>query len=399
MGLLKIIFIIFILSFPLAELGRFQFPNGIAFSVNEVILAVLIVFWGIYKITKNKKVKKSIILKPSSIFVCIAFFSLILNFFNLSLDKFLISFLYLLRWVSYLLLFFIVRDFDINYKKKIPYFMLFSGGMVVLGGYVQYFLYPSLRNLYYLGWDEHLYRMFSSFLDPNFLGSFLVLLLMLILGLLYKQFKVKNVYLGVILSAFGFVTLIAVYLTYSRGALIMLIVSLASFLFLIGKRKIIMVSILALILIIFFIPKSFKTEGTNFLRTASSEARISSVQIAFKIFQTSPVYGIGFNAYRYAQNKYGLDNNGWMVTHSGAGTDNSFIFVLATTGIIGFASFIYLVISVFMLAKKNLKNNFLSLVLFSSFAGLAVNSLFINSLFYVFILEWIWIVGGLIESN
>ena len=399
MGLLKIFFTIFIFIFPLAELGRFQFPNGVAFSINEIILVILIFSWLIHKINKKETVGKSLILKSSVIFAGIAFISLLLNISNLSLDKLFVSFLYLLRWISYLLLFFIVKDFDINYKKKIPYFMLFSGAIVVLGGYIQFFLYPSLRNLYYLGWDEHLYRMFSSFLDPNFLGTFLVLLLMLILGFLYKYLRERKLYLSLILSVLGITTLIATYLTYSRSALVMLIVSLASFLFLIGKKKIILISILGLILIIFLIPKSFKTEGTNFLRTASSEARIGSAEIAFKIFQGSPFYGVGFNAYRYSQNKYGLDNKDWMITHSGAGTDNSFLFVLATTGVIGFASFIYFILSFFVLAKKNLKKNIFSIILFSSLAGLIVNSLFINSLFYVFILEWIWIIGGLTESK
>ena len=399
MGLLKIFFTIFIFVFPLAELGRFQFPNGVAFSINEIILVFLIFLWLIHKINKKETVGKSLILKSSVIFAGIAFISLLLNISNLSLDKLFVSFLYLLRWISYLLLFFIVKDFDINYKKKIPYFMLFSGTIVVLGGYIQFFLYPSLRNLYYLGWDEHLYRMFSSFLDPNFLGTFLVLLLLLILGFFYKYLKERKLYLSLILSVLGITTLIATYLTYSRSALVMLIVSLASFLFLIGKKKIILISILGLILIIFLIPKSFKTEGTNFLRTASSEARIGSAEIAFKIFQGSPFYGVGFNAYRYAQNKYGLDNKDWMITHSGAGTDNSFLFVLATTGVIGFASFIYFILSFFVLAKKNLKKNIFSIILFSSLAGLIVNSLFINSLFYVFILEWLWIIGGLTESK
>jgi O-antigen ligase len=277
--------------------------------------------------------------------------------------------------------------------------MLFSGTVVVLIGYIQYFLYPDLKNLFYLGWDEHLYRMFSSFLDPNFAGAFFVLVFILILGLIYQSLRNSLISKAVALSLLNFFVLIAVYLTYSRSAFVMLAISLSVFLFLIKKWKLIVFTLIGLLLIVFIVPKSFQTEGTNLLRTFSSEQRIESSQIAIKIFQTSPVFGIGFNSYRYAQNKIGLNNQIWQTTHSGAGTDNSFLFVLATTGIIGLVLYLYLILRIASFAKDNFKNNVFSLILLSSFTGLIVNSFFINSLFYVFILEWIWIEVSLIENK
>ena len=49
--------------------------------------------------------------------------------------------------------------------------LLFSGLVIVGLGFVQYFFYLGLRNLYYLGWDEHLSFIFQL-LDPNFAGAF-----------------------------------------------------------------------------------------------------------------------------------------------------------------------------------------------------------------------------------
>lgn len=399
MGVLKIIFSFLILSFPIAQIGRFQFSNGIAFSINDIFLITLIIFWIFYHVFNKKKVKRNILTKPILIFIGIALISLVLNIPNLSVINFLVSFLYLLRWVMYALLFFIVREFDKEFRNKIPYLLLFSGLLVVVAGYAQYFFYPSLRNLFYLGWDEHLYRMFSSFLDPNFTGAFFVLFFIFILGLTYDFLRKKLLLNSFLLSVLGVFVLTAVYLTYSRSALIMLILSTATFLFLIGRKKLIATSIILLLLIVFIIPKSFKTEGTNLLRITSSEQRVTSLQVGLKIFQSSPVFGVGFNAYRYAQNKYGLNNEIWQITHSGAGTDNSFLFVLATTGIVGFGAYIYLLFNLFLLARKNLKNNVFSIILFSSLAGLIFNSFFINSLFYVFVLEWIWITASLIENK
>lgn len=399
MRILKIIFSLLILSLPIAEIGRFQFSNGVAFSINDIFLTILVISWIGYLILNKKKINKNNLTKPILIFIGVSLISLILNISHLSLMNFLISFSYLLRWVMYAAIFFIVKEFDNKFKHKIPYLMLFSGGVVVMAGYVQYFLYPSLKNLFYLGWDEHLYRMFSSFLDPNFAGSFFVLLFILVLGLFYDFFRRKLFKQVFVLGILETLVLFSIYLTYSRSAFIMLALSLSAFLFLIKKWKLIIFALIILLLIVFIVPKSFQTEGTNLLRTFSSEQRITSSQVALKIFQSSPVFGVGFNTYRYAQNRIGLNNEIWQTTHSGAGTDNSFLFVLATTGIIGLVSYLYFVLSIFSLAKKNFKNNVFSLILFSSLAGLIVNSFFINSLFYVFILEWIWITASLIENK
>lgn len=399
MAILKIIFSLLILSFPIAEIGRFQFSNGVAFSINDIFLILLVIFWIGYHLLNKKKVNKNRLTKPILIFIGVALVSLVLNIPNLSVVNLLISFSYLLRWTLYASLFFIVKEFNIEFRNRIPHLLLFSGSLVVVTGYIQYFFYPNLRNLYYLGWDEHLYRMFSAFFDPNFAGAFFVLFFIFILGLIYKYIKNSLISRAIVLGLLDFFVLIAIYLTYSRSAFIMLIVSLSVFLFFIKKWKFIIPILIGLLLIVFIVPKSFQTEGTNLLRTFSSQQRIVSSQVALKIFQTSPVFGVGFNAYRYAQNKLGLNNQLWQTTHSGAGTDNSFLFVLATTGVIGLIAYLYLILRIFALAKLNINNNVYSLVLFSSLAGLIFNSLFINSLFYVFILEWIWIVASLIENK
>lgn len=400
MGVLKIIFSLLILSFPIAEIGRFQLSNGIAFSINDAFLIVLVIFWIGYRLLNKKKINKNSLTKPIFIFIGIALISLILNISHLSVMNFLVAFMYLLRWTMYTLIFFIVREFDKKFKTQIPYLLLFSGFATVLMGYAQYFFYPNLGNLFYLGWDEHLYRMFSSFLDPNFAGAFFVIFFMysIIFVINYSMNKtwIKFLITGLIsLLTFG-----AIYLTYSRSAFIMLIVSTVTFLILKGRKKLILVSVLIMFLFVFLSPRSFKTEGTNLLRTVSSEARITSMKQGLYIFEKSPVFGVGFNAYRYAQNRYlGLDNIYWQTTHSGAGTDNSFIFVLATTGIIGFTAYLYLLYKMLYFSKINLKKNKFAIILFSSLVGLMANSVFINSFFYVLILEWVWILAGLTENS
>ncbi|MEK7160292.1 MAG: O-antigen ligase family protein [Patescibacteria group bacterium] len=399
MGLLKLLFFVFLISFPIAEIGKVQLDNGVSISINDVFLLLLVSAWIFFKI-RYKKQKKYFLQKPILIFVSICLITLILNFYNLTLEMFLISLLYLVRFASYVSLYFIIKEFDLNTKNKISFFLLFSGFITVLIGYIQYFFYPSLGNLFYLGWDEHLYRMFSSFLDPNFAGVFFVLYFIFSLIFVKEYFVKRIIYKLISVSFISILTLIAVYLTYSRSALVMLFVGIITFLILSKKGKLVFIAVSILTLMIFMSPKSFKTEGTNLLRTVSSEARIVSIKQGFYIFEKNPVFGVGFNAYRYAQNKYlGLNNIYWKTTHSGAGTDNSFVFVLATTGIVGFIAYIYFLYNIFYLSKFNLVKSKYAVVLFSSLLGLLASSFFINSFFYVFILEWVFILAGLTENN
>ena len=88
-----------------------------------------------------------------------------------------------------------------------------------------------------------------------------------------------------------------------------------------------------------------------------------------------------------------------MLVHSAAGTDNSFLFILATSGLIGLTAFLYFLYKVVSLSSSKLKKNYFSLVLFASIISLAINSLFINSLFFPQIMLWIWILAGLTEST
>lgn len=399
MGLLKFFFIVFILLFPVAEVGRFQFSSGIAIGLNDVLLFLVVLSWLVNKLFNKEKYKKLFLSKSIFIFTGVAFVSLILNLHNLTFFNFFVSFLYLVRWVFYGLIYFIVKEFDVKFKSNIVIALLFSGSIVVLLGYIQYFFYPSLANLYYLGWDEHLYRMFSTFLDPNFAGTFFVIFFLFSLinthKYLSKKFNAKFI-VSVFISA---ASLGAIYLSYSRSALLMLFLSSVTFLILIKKGKYLLIFLITFVLLLFISPKSFKTEGTNILRITSSEARSKTMQQGTDIFLSSPVFGVGFNAYRYAQNKRGLNNIFWQVTHAGAGTDNSFIFVLATTGLIGFSAYIYLLANMIKLSYANLRKSKYAAVLLSVLIGLFLNSIFINSLFYVLIIEWVWILAAFTESS
>ncbi|MDO8660112.1 MAG: O-antigen ligase family protein [Candidatus Parcubacteria bacterium] len=401
MGLLKFILIAAIMLFPLGEVARLQLGSGFSLILNDLIVVGLFVIWSV-KFLLNRKIGHDELLKPIIIFSCIGLSSLLINSRLVIDQEFFVSASYMLRWVAYGSLYFIIKQFDINFKKKIVNLLTIMGGIMVLGGYCQYFLYPNLRNLYYLGWDEHMHRMFASFLDPNFSGAFFVLYFIFLIGLMFKFIESKNFsrIRLMVYMAISILTLIAIFLTYSRSALIMLLFALFVFLLIKKKKKWIFAVIFIFMIFFAFNYQNFYIENINLFRTASTQARIKSAMEAINIIKRQPILGVGFNSYRYAQIKYGTrSNESAFKSHADAGTDNSFLFILATTGIVGFVSYLYLFFKLFrrLRVKENLSQDLVWLkpVIIASSIGILIDSLFINSLFYPFIMMWFWIMLAL----
>jgi O-antigen ligase len=154
----------------------------------------------------------------------------------------------------------------------------------------------------------------------------------------------------------------------------------------------------SLFILSFFLLADIGVEGLNPLRTVSTRARIESASIATNIFLKNPVLGVGFNAYRFAQHKYGFrTSNKWKTSHADAGTDNSFLFVLATTGIIGFVSFIALIFTTInaVYRQVQIKGAGIPEVTLASIATIFISSLLLHTLFYPFVMIWFWGMMGL----
>lgn len=398
MRLLKILIILLLIFFPFGEIIRFNLGNNIFLKPLDLI-SCFVLLWTAILYIKHKEFRKSL-RWYYFLFPIIGLMSLIINSYWLNSHELFTSFLYSLRWTSYLSVFFSLLQLDEKFKKTITKFLIIDGIIILLIGYMQFFLYPSLRNLYYLGWDEHLYRMFSSFLDPNFVGAFFVLYFIFIAGLLSNKTKKLSkrtiyFYLGLL-----FVTVIAVFLTYSRSALLMLLGSGITFFILLNKKKFIIYLIGAIVIFIILISPYFYIENLDLLRINSSISRLQTAQHALIIIQKSPLIGVGFDSYRYAQIKFNLIRpTSQFQSHSASGDDVSLLFVFATTGIIGLIAYCYLWFRLAINAKDTLNKNNFALIFIASGIGLFIDSLFINSLFYSEIMFWMWMIVGLMQQR
>lgn len=390
----KILFLLMLLGLIGGEVLRFD--NGQSVAVTFFDVTVILFVGG--SLLSNLFQKKSLVVtkahKFTLWFIGIGLVSLLLQIFLLTSYQTIVATLYAVRFLLYTLgVSFSVQVLDENFKKKVPYVLFGIATVLALLGFFQYIFYPYLRNLYYAGWDPHLYRVFATFLDPNFMGLFYVCGIILGVYIFLESLKQKSRWSSTIVGIATLVHLIALFLTYSRGAYIAFVVALSVILWRSGYKKFIVAAcgilIVSLIVVELVSPHS---EGTKLLRTASIKDRVESLQQVTIIISHHPFLGVGFDAYRYAQQKEGFLIDKVDTTHSGAGTDNSFLFVFATTGIAGLVA--YLLMTWEILKKSYASQTAIGHTLFASYVALIVGSFFVNALFYPFLLVWVWILLG-----
>jgi len=377
---------------PFGVLFRVSLIGNAAFMPLDVIVGAIALSVAVGSIKKKSLPEPSRISKALLLFVGFGLVSLLINAHNFSLEQVVVSAMYALRFLCYSLLLFAAIHLSSRNKNKLKNIFFVSGAVTVLFGFVQYFFYQNLRNLYYLGWDDHLYRMFGTFLDPNFAGAFFVLFFLYSGFLLSRQKNLKSKS-AIFLILTCLMTFFAVILTHSRSAALMLLVSIPIAGYRLVSRKLLLIVVLLFVLA-YALFSNTHVENLNPFRIASTEARILSAIDGYTVFSKNMLIGTGFNTYRYAQVKYGLKSeSGAAISHADGSTDNSFLFVLATTGIVGFLFFLNYykaLISTLLQSKVKYKSFIIAIVV-----AFLVDSMFINSLFYSLLLAWVLVIVGI----
>lgn len=386
---LKYLFFLFLLVFPFGQLLRIdltRFISGVRIQSIDIAAFLLSFFWIVKKIVKKEKFTFPLFSRELFVFSAIALLSLLLEIGELSPVDFLGSFLYFLRLVNFVVFF--LATTEVLKKEKLPIFsyLILEGVAIALFSFLQYLFLPDTRLLFYLGWDEHYFRAIGSFLDPGFTGLLLVLAFLVWIISLNTHLKDKKYWL------IGFLFLLTIGLTFSRISYLSLLAGLSFVFFVDRKKRLYLFAGLALLLVVFFIPKP-GGEGVNLYRLSSFIAREDAYKQSFKIAADHFWTGVGYNAFRYAQRDYGfISEKNWGTTNAGGGTDNSFLFVLATTGIFGLLTYLYFWLRcLFWSFKMSLKTES-SLILFVSLISLTVGALVINCLFYPWIMGWLMIL-------
>ena len=412
MKLVKLLLYLLLITIPLGQLGRLPVAGG---SVNlylpDVLIPAIIFVWLGYALAIRKKLD----LPPLSNFIFLFGFVALISLINgkrfIGMGEFIVSSMYLVRWLLYAGLYFVVYDLVQQVKNstpkqsklatgqefKIQNLLIFSGVVLALAGFVQLVVLPDFTTLDpSLGWDPHKNRLASTFFDPNFSGAYLVLTLVLLFSeVLYRGIKgVKGINLGMAVV----IVFVALILTFSRSAWLAFAVSMGV-LGVLKSKKLLVLALVAFLAAYALVPRVQTRIAGGVDPDDSARARIVSWKDTFEIVRDKPLMGVGFNTFRYAQERYGLfDFRDPLGGRAGAGSDSSLLLVLATTGVVGLACFLLLGFKALWPVWVG-GSNPVSLAVLAGFSGLLAGSNFINSLFYPWIMVWMWTMLALASAR
>jgi len=381
MGITKkidsIFLFLFLIIFPFGQIIRLSFNfAGLAIPFHPIDLVVGL--GAIYSVLFQKS--RSKIFKYLNVFLAILIFSFILSIFVFGKNS-IYGIFYLIRLISYTYFLNYVWNFvksNLINKRLIINSLILATVASAFFGWIQFFMFPDIKPFFVYGWDMHLFRLVGTFLDPTFLGLIIVFGLILSINRLIET--KNNRYLLIIIFL-----LISLAFTYSRASYLAFLGAMVLIAFVKNRYRKLFLWVVGLLLIVLMLPTA-KNHSIELTRTFSITAKFDNYQDAIEIFKKFPVFGVGYNNFCYARNKFiGFES---FSSHACSGSDSSLLLILATCGVVGFIIFISTVLKVFGFLRGNLMNYFTGPILVALF----VHSLFSNSLFFPWILGFVIIL-------
>jgi hypothetical protein len=376
---------LFLIIFPFGQIIRLSFPLfGYTIPLQPIdVIVGLAATWAIWR-----KMEKPMIFRHFLNFLKVAAFSFLVSIFIFGSKELYYGLFYLIRIAAYFYFFIYIWNFvgKKENKKLLVNSLLGISVVAAVLGWVQYFAFPNMKPLVIWGWDDHLFRMAGTFLDPGFLGLILVFGLLISLNRYIINKKIMDAGLCVFL-------LVSLAFTYSRASYLALFAGILTLGFFFRKflNKILLIIFIFMILV-FTLPIS-KNRILSFTRSFSALARIENYKETLLIIKKYPVMGVGYNNLCLARAQgTGIFR---ISSHACSGADASLLFILATTGIVGFVVFVAGVVR----AVKKLKPSTQTFLLYSCLSSLFVHSLFSNSLFYPWVMGYLIILLAVTERS
>ncbi|MFA5270023.1 MAG: O-antigen ligase family protein [Patescibacteria group bacterium] len=360
------------------------------FTLTALDIAVLAwaIFWLGGLLTRFRRYPTPRFLWWSIGFACLAVVSLIGALRFIGVPELVVASSYLIRWVAYALL--VYLGYALAKSSQLLPALGLVFGLIATLGILQWLIVPDLAFLERFGWDPHQGRLVSTFLDPNFVGGFLAIGV----ALAIPQFLTNKTtrlrwYWGVILL----LSLVGIYLTFSRSALL----ALFAVIVIIGVLRYRLFSAALLIVVILSCaasPRWLERGKGAVTMDQTARYRIESWVEGVNIMRHEPLIGVGFNTLPYTRANYGYPITG----HSASGFDSSLLTVGVTTGGLGLLAYLGLLGSALLLAWKKWRRSSapVALSFMAVTLALLVHSLFVNSLLYPSVLTVWWIILGLV---
>lgn len=408
MKVTRLLIVLVILTACLGQLNRLPLPglgSGVVLYANDLLIGLAAAWYLIYVLA----IRKSWLLPWQYVvfagFIALAPLGLLLSDY-LSASQVVISLSYLIRYACYVVIALAVFD-DLAWAttlnqqtSRLKFWLkviLAASLLMSLSGYLQLLFLPDFAELAKQGWDPHIGRLATAMLDPNYAGAYLAIGLTLAASLLLYASTTQQ---RLIFLAICATLALAILLTYSRSAYLMAAIGLlvvAAY----RARWLIFVASIVVIVAFSFVPRFQERVVGALTIDATSSMRIDNWRHSWAIAQDNQPFGIGYNSYRYAQNYYGitsLETSG----NAGAGADSSWLFILATTGVIGLTMYLMFYGSIMLNSANRLlqaslpaASKALHLAVVAVWIALIPAAMINNLLFFSWILQLLMVLTGL----
>jgi O-antigen ligase len=408
-----LVFLLVIFLLPLERIGSIMI-SGVNIRISQILVVLIFLaylFYSFYK--KELKIKISYPLVFYIIFLAVGLLSL-------CFAKDMWRGIVILAFLSFMILapYVVIISLSTRRRLKIALYVLLASSFIFsIFGLFQFGgdmigLSPSITGLASRYTKEVLGfpRIQSTFIEPLYFANYLLIPLLLSFFFILKRIDPKkNIYFVI----FFLVSLIAMILTISKGALLAL--AIIVFVILIFQIRSVfskknlpyLLSILLFVSLVGGIVYSslsakpdiekYYKKAYDIVMGASISERQDAYVVAWEAFDKHPVIGIGVGNFGPYFSGYPINppEFGWPITN------NQYLEILSETGIVGFSTFMLFILSIFYYSVKafrNTEDDFFKTVLLAlnlAFLGVLIQYMTFSTLYIMHI----WILIGLILAT
>lgn len=334
--LFKYSYLLTLILFGLGQIGRIYIPDHpIYFYSYEIPLFVslmILFFHYRLKIFRNAGNLE----KVTAVFLGWLLLSYLFLIYKYNILDNFIAFLYLVRLTIHLLFFMYFLHFykERQAEKYLDLSVRWFSGWVIFTSAVQYFLYPNIGNIAYLGWDPHIMRSVGIFLEPPLAVSAYFFIFSYFVNSYFLHRKIGDI-------LFSISSLLLLGLTYSRAGYLGFGLVLALFIIRHKKLKLGIILVIFSLMGLFFISNSH-VESLNLARTTTIVSRIEDYKEGISIWGKNRFFGIGYNRIRFEKSKF-VDEvfvEDYNPSHGITSFHSSFLTILVTSGVVGLSIYI-----------------------------------------------------------
>ncbi len=403
-----ILFLILNMTIPQAgpglDLGiksaQLQEERGLHFNLHEIVMALVFVAWMIHVFTKKAEWRtKSPLVLPVILYILVTILSIFVGL--LHGGNAFVGIFRFVRTAFFAYIFFVVIN-NVKTKKQLQQFVwaiIICSSLVALFGVLQYALgqtwtqnvtakylghylgYPSDVNIVAAAGPNQVYRISSTFLQPNIYGGYLAFVLPFYISLLGMTLRQRRWGLWILLLiGFGMNAFCMVFTGSRAGWIAFGVIMLIYAAFGIFDRRLIVtaatVAMILILLVVLMKPPDFIKQ--RFVSQSAKEAttgRVMQYKLALDFFMDHPIFGLGLG-----MEGEKLVENG--IRKTWAAVENVYLTYLVSEGLLGLGAFLLLLAFLWMMllwARKNSEDEFMhfsSEALLLGIVGFAVANMF-----------------------